>query len=234
MIKAYLFDLDSTLLQMDQDKFLEIYFNKVAEYAKRIGLEPKKFMELFGKAAFSIVKNDGKVTNSEVFWSQIRDYYDEEDLKKKFDSFYRTEFNDLSIIVNRTETPKLIIDKLEMDGYRLVLATNPLFPRVAQMKRLSWTGVDASKFEFITDYENSRYCKPNPNYYKELLNKLNLNPDEVIMVGNDIDDDFSGALPGMKKILITDYLLNRNDKCIEEDEDLKIMTLDEFYYSLIK
>lgn len=72
---------------------------------------------------------------------------------------------------------------------KTVLAINPIFPRSAVESRIGWAGLDVSDFEYITTYENSWYCKPNPEYYNEILSKLNLQSGECPIVGNDVTED---------------------------------------------
>ena len=69
------------------------------------------------------------------------------------------------------------------------MATNPLFPKIAIEKRAHWGDIDCSCFSYITSYENSSYCKPNINYYKEIIDKNNLNIQETFMFGNDLIED---------------------------------------------
>lgn len=59
-------------------------------------------------------------------------------------------------------------------GYRLVLATNPVFPREAILERMRWAGVERAPWEIITTYEEYHFCKPNPNYFAEILAKMGL------------------------------------------------------------
>ena len=56
----------------------------------------------------------------------------------------------------------------------------------------------------------AHYCKPNLNYYKELLERLNLTPEECLMIGNDVDDDMIVEKLGMKVFLLTDCLINKS------------------------
>ena len=84
---------------------------------------------------------------------------------------------------------------------------------MATENRVHWAGLSTEDFELITTYENSSYCKPNPKYYLELLEKLGLLPEECIMVGNDFDEDIlTTEKIGMKGFLLTDCLLNRENK----------------------
>lgn len=99
-------------------------------------------------------------------------------------------------------------------GYRVVLATNPLFPAIATQTRIGWAGLTPEDFELYTTYENSGFCKPNPEYYKEILGKLQLSPEECVMIGNDVSEDMIAKDLGMKVFLITDCLLNKENKDI--------------------
>ena len=71
-------------------------------------------------------------------------------------------------------------------------------------------------FEFFTTYENSKYCKPNLCYYKELLKQLDVKPEECLMVGNDVGDDMVAEDLGMKVFLLTDCLINKTSKNTSE------------------
>ena len=54
-----------------------------------------------------------------------------------------------------------------------------------------------------------------PKYYEELLQKLDLKPEECIMVGNDVDEDMVPTEKlGMKVFLLTDCLINKNGQDI--------------------
>ena len=80
---------------------------------------------------------------------------------------------------------------------------------------MRWAGLKEEDFIDITTYENCTFCKPRKEYFIELLNKHNINEEECIMVGNDLDDDFIDLPNGISKILITDYIINTNNKPID-------------------
>ena len=106
------------------------------------------------------------------------------------------------------------MSKIGDKGYRLVLATNPIFPAIATESRIRWAGLEPKDFEFYTTYENSGYCKPNPDYYREILNRLQVSPGECLMVGNDVTEDMVAETLGMKVFLLTDCLINKEEKDI--------------------
>ena len=99
-------------------------------------------------------------------------------------------------------------------GFRTALATNPIFPAVATESRVRWVGLEPSEFEWYTTYENASFCKPNPSYYAELLDKLALRPQECLMVGNDAAEDLAAQTLGVEVFLLTDCLINREGRDI--------------------
>ena len=94
----------------------------------------------------------------------------------------------------------------------MALATNPLFPQIATHSRARWAGLDPADFALITTYENSRHCKPNPEYYRDVVAALNEVPENCIMVGNDVDEDIlAGQKAGLQVFLLTDCLINKHN-----------------------
>ena len=88
------------------------------------------------------------------------------------------------------------------------MATNPIFPLVGVETRLSWIGLSLQDFSYVTAYENSSTCKPNPAYYAEILRKTGKRPQECLMVGNDATEDAAALEQGLELYLVTDCLLN--------------------------
>ncbi|MBO5851607.1 MAG: HAD hydrolase-like protein, partial [Clostridia bacterium] len=111
---------------------------------------------------------------------------------------------------------KILVDKLKKNGYNLILATNPLFPKIGTFNRLKWAGVNYDDFSYVSTYENSSFCKPNLNYYLEILNKLSLKAEECLMIGNDVLDDMVTLNLNMQAFLLTDCLINKNDEDINK------------------
>ena len=101
-----------------------------------------------------------------------------------------------------------MVDLLKAKGYPLVLATNPLFPAIATKSRVRWAGLMPEDFIHITTYENASYAKPNPAYYQEILDKLDLRAEECLMVGNDAKEDMVAEQVGMRVFLLTNLLIN--------------------------
>ena len=91
----------------------------------------------------------------------------------------------------------------------MALATNPIFPARATQWRIQWAGLQPEDFELYTAYENSSCSKPNPAYYRDVLARLQVTPEECLMVGNDVGEDMIAAQLGMKVFLLTDCMINK-------------------------
>ena len=212
-ITTVLFDLDGTLLPMDQNQFMKAYFGGLAARLAPHGYEPKALIDAIWAGTVAMAKNDGTRRNEEVFWDQFASTFGEsarEDLPH-FDAYYREDFDNAAPSCGFAPEARAIVDWLRARGICTVLATNPFFPAIATEKRARWAGLEPRDFALVTTYENSTYCKPNPNYYREIAAFLGVAPQECLMVGNDVEEDMVAATLGMRVFLLTDCLINRNN-----------------------
>jgi len=215
-MNTFIFDLDGTLLPMpNQELFLDTYFNALSMKMIPHGLDPKELVKAVWTGTKSMIGNDGTMTNEDRFWETFCERMGQEarQLEPIFTDFYTNEFaaakNATSTHPHAKECVRLLKDK----GYQIALATNPLFPRIATHTRIQWAGLDVKDFDWITTYENSTYCKPNLEYYKEVLTNIGKKPQECIMVGNDVKEDMCAANLGMDTYLLKDCLI-----CSDEDD----------------
>ncbi|MBE5818637.1 MAG: HAD family hydrolase [Clostridiales bacterium] len=212
-IKAVFFDLDGTLLPMDQDVFVGDYFNRLGIHFMQYGYDPQILIKNVLKGTMNVIKNDGEKTNEKVFWEFFVQTYGEKMLDDvvHFDEFYANEFDKVQAVCGYTPKASELITTLKQKNIMLILATNPIFPAIATHKRIRWAGLDANDFSLITTYENTSYCKPNPRYYVDILDRFSLKPEECVMVGNDVGDDMVAKDIGMEVFLLTDCLINKNE-----------------------
>lgn len=217
-IKVVLFDLDGTLLPMDQDVFTKTYFGLLAKKLAVRGYEPQQLIEAIWTGTKAMIKNNGIQTNERVFWDKFAEIYGEEARKDEpyFAEFYKTEFDNIKASCGYNPKAKDAVDKLKAKGYRLALATNPIFPAIATEKRIKWAGLDPKDFELYTTYENASFSKPNPNYYKAIAERLGVEPEECLMVGNDVSEDMVAQTVGMKAFLLTDCIVNKANEDISK------------------
>ena len=213
-LKSVFFDLDGTLLPMDQDRFVKGYFSRLAKKMAPCGFDSQILIKGIWAGTEAMVKNDGSCTNEERFWRVFPSVCGEKVLEHHgtLESFYATEFQQVQADCGFDPQAAVVIERVKQLGLIPVLATNPIFPSVATESRVRWAGLDIRDFAWYTVYENSRFCKPNPAYYRELLARLDLKGEEVLMVGNDVDEDMIAETLGMKTFLLTRDLINKTGK----------------------
>ena len=217
-IQMILFDLDGTLLPMDMDVFTGSYFKLLAAKAKLHGYaDSKALIDAVWAGIAAMVKNDGSRTNEEAFWACFAKIFGEDKLKDRpmFDEFYAVEFQQAQAFCGFSPKAKETVELAKALGFRVALATNPLFPDIATVSRARWAGLDVRDFELYTTYENSVHCKPNPDYYRDVLAKLNLPAEACLMVGNDAHEDMIAETLGMRVFLLTDCMINKKNSDIE-------------------
>ena len=211
MITTILFDLDGTLLPMDQEKFISAYLAGLTRKAVPYGYNPAKVPAAIWAGTKAMVKNDGSATNEEVFW-QTFSALCEKDAKQDiaiFEDFYRNEFQNIRTVCGFDSRAAEAIAEIKAMGFRVALATNPLFPAIATHSRARWAGLTPEDFDLITTYEDSRHCKPNPVYYQDVMDALGVTAEECVMVGNDVDEDMIARTLGIRTFLLTDCVINR-------------------------
>ncbi len=215
MIKAILFDLDGTLLPMDNEEFTKTYFYFLSETAKQWGYTDRDaLIKAVWYGVKFMYKNDGTLPNNKVFWKGFSEAMsrDCEDEGKKFDTFYSGDFKKAQIAAKPAPLAKEAVRLAREKAEKVVLATNPLFPLEAYKQRLSWIGLELSDFDLVTDYESSHFTKPNKKYYEEILTKIGVDAKDCLMIGNDCTEDMVPATTlGMEFFLQTDNIINNDN-----------------------
>lgn len=213
MITTVLFDLDGTLLPMNQDVFVQSYFGELGKKLAPYGYEPKALFRAIWGGVSAMVQNDGSAPNETAFWNFFCGVYGEGALEQKtvFEEFYRVEFQKAKEVCGYNPESARLVSDLKQAGIHVALATNPIFPSVATESRIRWAGLTPSDFELYTTYENAHYSKPNLAYYSELLGELGRTPQECLMVGNDVDEDMVARRLGMEVFLLTDCAINKSE-----------------------
>lgn len=210
-VTTVLFDLDGTLLPMDQEVFVKAYLGGLCKKLAPLGYDPKTTADAIWQGTAAMVQNDGSRRNEEVFWEVFCGIFGEKARQDMpvFEAFYQNEFQQVAAVCGHDPQAKELIGWIKARGLRTVLATNPLFPAIATHSRIRWAGLEPEDFSWVTTYENSRFCKPNPAYYREILDRLGLRPEECVMVGNDAGEDGAAAKLGLPVFLLTDCLIEK-------------------------
>ncbi len=218
MIKVILFDLDGTLLPLDQEVFVKAYMEEMVKKMVLHGYEPEKLVQVASNGLKAMTGNAGLRTNEEVFLDEFVKTFGEKVVEDAplFEEYYRNEFQNVKNVCGYDAKAKQIVMRLKEKGYRVALATNPVFPAVVTESRIRWAGLEPSDFEVYTTYEDYHYSKPSPKYYFEVTEKLGVEPNECMMIGNDVTEDMVTKELGMQVFLLTGSLINRDNKDISE------------------
>lgn len=212
--KAVLFDLDGTLLPVEMDFFLKHYMDAIAAAFDGV-MERSAFQKaLIGATQETIQNLDPSMGNLDAFavaftrrsglpwesvWRTIQRYYVEDyPLLRKH-------------VPPCGTTAQEVVRRCIDNGWDVVLATQPIFPEIAVRERMRWCGIEELPWLFISNLDNMHFCKPNLEYYREVLDATGLDPARCVMVGNDMQEDMVAKRLGMKTFLVEDHLIDRGE-----------------------
>lgn len=212
--EAIFFDLDGTLLPMDMEAFTKGYFVKLYKRMKDFDITLEDFTKAIWTGTYAMMKNDGTHTNEAVFWKVFKDVtgLNPEEVEPLCTSFYSEEFNEAIEYTLPNPLAKEAVKLAHEKARNVVLSTNPIFPEAGQKTRLSWLGLSYEDFDLVTSYEYEYFCKPNPKYFLSLLERLHLNKEDVLIIGNDEKEDCNCArLAEIDCYLVTDTMIPNKD-----------------------
>jgi len=210
-IDAILFDLDGTLLQVEMQEFIPRYLQLLSSWFVP-EIEPGRFQTTVRAAIFDLLQpRDGALTNEELFLQALERQLGiaPERFRQVYGRWLEAEVETLQPLVTSHPLAELLLEEAFAHGARVVIATNPVFPRRLIEARLRWAGLDRYPYSLVTCYENSRHCKPNPEYFQEVLEKLDLLPEQCLMIGNDNHHDLAAFRAGISTYLVETWLIDR-------------------------
>ncbi|MBE0687568.1 MAG: HAD hydrolase-like protein [Anaerolineaceae bacterium] len=192
-----LFDLDDTLLGNPMETFLPAYLHRLGQYLSEY-YSPKDLPAAILNGTEKMINNvDPSRTLEECF----DDYFypvigtGKEILEHKIKDFYKNEFPKLAPLTNEIPHAASIVKYLSEQDYKIVIATNPLFPKIAIDHRIKWANleIDTDDFEYVTNFEELHFTKPRPEFVAEILGKIGWPDEPVVMIGNEWDMDILPA-----------------------------------------
>lgn len=212
MLQAILFDLDGTLLNVDMDHFLPHYLKRLAGHFSEL-IDPQEFIPGLLESTQAMIDNlNPNVTNKEAFYAHFCSWlpYPEETVNPMIADFYENIFPQLQRLTRALPYTAEIMKTAQGLTCPLVLATNAIFPRQAILHRMNWAGLNENDFSLITTYENMHFCKPHPQYFLEIAEKIGVSPADCLMIGNDVNDDIAAAKKaGMQTYLAENLVVNK-------------------------
>jgi HAD superfamily hydrolase (TIGR01549 family) len=142
---------------------------------------------------------------------------DQEELQIRIDQFYSEIFPTLKNLTRPRPAAVSFVEWAFAQGYRIAIATNPLFPQSAIYHRMDWAGLPAKEYQFevVSSYESFHFAKPQPAYFSEVLGRMGWPEGPVLLVGDDLENDISGG----RSLGLPTFWIETND------EDLPQMDL---------
>jgi FMN phosphatase YigB (HAD superfamily) len=219
-----LLDLDDTLLINPLKPFMEGYLRLLSQHLSQY-VDPKMMVDRMIKSTDRMIEKKQPYQTLKMVFDA--DFYpalglDRDELRSVIESFYTNVFPELRSITSPRPEAIEAVRQAFSSGYKVVVATNPLFPAIATSQRLEWAGLPESEYPFdlVTSYESMHFAKPNSHYYAEILAQLGWPDQPVCMVGNSYDFDI---LPP-RRLGIPGYLVENDhdpDQHKKNEKDVK-------------
>ncbi len=210
-IEAVLFDLDGTLLQVEMADFIPAYIGGLAaHFADRA--DHGAFGRTVRGTIHALLTRPGDgTTNEELFLAALERQFAITPalFGERLAAYCADGLFGLAPLVRPLPLARRILESCFARGLRVVIATNPVFPRSVIEARLAWGGIADFPFDLVTTFENSRYCKPNPAYFAEVLGRFGLEGRQAVMVGNDTEHDLAARQAGIPTFLVDTWMVDR-------------------------
>ena len=195
MTLTLLLDLDDTLLDTNMDAFVPAYFQALAKHLKGRVQADAMLPALMSGTQLMLASDDPSHTLQEVFET---DFYPKLGIPKSeindlIEDFYDNVFPSLGSVSKKRNGAVELVEWAFAKGYRVAIATDPLFPRKATYHRIRWAGLEPERFDLISSFETFHFSKSHPAYFAEMLGRLGWPDGPVLMVGNDVERDLIPA-----------------------------------------
>lgn len=219
LVQTVLFDLDGTLVDVDMNCFVPSYLRRLTEQMSDLANPAQATRSLHNAVAAMFANTDADKTLEAILLEVL-----DKELSVTPDQyqaclglFCRNDLADLKPLVTGHRVAQALIDACLERGWRIVLATNPIFPRAVIDARVNWGGLDGERFHHVTAYETAHFCKPNPAYFVEVMELLQVDAKNCLMVGNDSLHDMSASQVGMQTCLLTPWNIKRSGRDFKAD-----------------
>lgn len=210
-IQAVLFDLDGTLIDVDMNLFVPAYLRRLTHYMSEQVKPGQAVQSLHHAVAAMFANTDATRTLESLLFEVLESELSilPEQYIECLGKFFENDLEELRYLVTGHPLSSQLVESSLARGWKVVLATNPIFPRKAIDARLAWAGLDSAAFHHVTAYETAHFCKPNALFFEEVLDYLQIPAEACLMVGNDTLHDLSACQVGMQTCLLTTWSIKR-------------------------
>jgi len=218
-VQAVLFDLDGTLIDVDMNRFVPIYLRRLTGYMSDQVSPAHAIQSLHNAVAAMFANTDANRTLESILFEVLESELaiSPEQYAECLESFCQNDLEELRpLVAGHPLSSQLIASSLGR-GWKVVLATNPIFPRAIIDARLAWGELDGEAFHHVTAYETAHFCKPSASFFEEILDYLKVPAEACLMVGNDTLHDLSASQVGMQTCLLTPWRIDRPGQRFKSD-----------------
>lgn len=168
MIKHVLFDLDGTLLPMDQNEFVKYYMPLLAKRFVKYGMEPKALIGTIWKGVEAMVLNDGSTTNEDAFWKCFEKIsgLSKAEVEQETLDFYANEFNEAIASTKPNPRADQVVKLLKEHGVKVYLATNPIFPQNLRYEDWKQAEIELQNLQTLKRNSQAEYEEAQKNLQK--------------------------------------------------------------------
>ncbi len=197
MIKGLLLDLDNTLLRNPDRQFAAAFTARFERhFLDEFGLAGGA--EAFRRGILAVHDGaQGRLSNAEMLLRCLADglRLPVETASAGLAAFYATPYEELSALTSPVADADKLLAALLEANLLVAIATNPIYPQAAILRRLEWAGLSdiVPSLAFITHSENMHFAKPRRAYYAELAARLGIEPDECLVIGDSRRNDIAPA-----------------------------------------
>lgn len=216
-IKAIIFDLEGTLLdrQKSRDKFIEEQYERFHDYLVRVQASDfrKKFIEL----------DDDEDHDKPDLYKEIIKQFNIDRLTWK-DLFHDFEMHFYRYVFPFYDTT-YTLRKLKQAHYKIGVIANGK----SKIKRYRIYALGIEDYvNHLTTSEVVGFRKPHPRIYEDLIEKLDVKPEEVVYVGDDALNDVAPARAmGMVSVWYRHGEQEDEVVPLDSEMDFEITTLEE-------
>lgn len=212
--KLIMSDLDNTLVPIyTQERFVEIWFRDIAAKFREYGLDPVRAAGGVNQGIRAMLYNESGKKNIDVFYEEVEKIsgYTRGQIEPPTLDYYTTTFENVYDITLPNPFAVHIAELMRLKADYTVIATMPVFTIEAVAMRMRWVGLAPSMFDHVTTAHTSCFCKPNPRYFQEILDRFGVRPEETLMIGNDVREDMQPCQTlGIDVFLVTDHMITHD------------------------